>query len=88
MAGGHRLKQRKFCLNMRKNFFTLRMMEHWKGCPGRLWSLLLWRYSDLPGRGPVQPAVGAPALAGGWDQMTHRGPFQPRPFCDSVIFGL
>jgi len=55
------------------------------GCPGRLWSLLLWRYSDPPGQGPVQPAVGDPASAEGLDQMTHRGPFQPLPFCDSVI---
>ena len=40
---------------------------------------------DPPGQGPVQPAVGDPASAGGLDQMTHRGPFQPLPFCDSVI---
>ena len=40
---------------------------------------------DPPGQGPVQPAVGDPALAGGLDWMTHRGPFQPRTFCDSVI---
>ena len=39
---------------------------------------------DLPGHGPVQPAVGDPAFAGGLDEMTHRGPFQPRTFCDSV----
>ena len=32
-----------------------------------------------------QPAVGDPASAGGLDQMTHRGPFQPRPFCGSVF---
>jgi len=38
---------------------------------------------DLPGRGPVQPALGDPASAGGLDYMTHRGPFQPLPFCDS-----
>jgi len=39
----------------------------------------------LPGRGPVQPAVGDPASAGGLDQMIPRGPFQPLPCCDSVI---
>jgi len=40
---------------------------------------------DPPGQGPVQPAVGDPASAGGLDYMTHRGPFQPLLFCDSVI---
>jgi len=39
---------------------------------------------DPPGQGPVQPAVGDPASAGGLDWMTHRGPFQLLPFCDSV----
>jgi len=39
---------------------------------------------DLPGQGPVQPAVGDPALAVGLDQVIPRGPFQPLPFCDSV----
>jgi len=38
-----------------------------------------------PGQGPLQPALGDPASAGGLDWVTHRGPFQPRPFCDSVI---
>jgi len=28
-GNGHKVKQRKFHLNMRKNFFTLRVMEHW-----------------------------------------------------------
>ena len=40
---------------------------------------------DLSGRGPVQPALGDPALARGLDWVTHRGPFQPQAFCDSVI---
>jgi len=30
---GHKLKQRKFHLNMRKNFFPLRVMEHWNRLP-------------------------------------------------------
>ena len=39
---------------------------------------------DAPGQGPVQPALGDPASAGGLDWVNHRGPFQPRTFCDSV----
>jgi len=30
-------------------------------------------------------AVGDPALAGGLDWVTHRGPCQPQTFCDSVL---
>jgi len=29
----HKLKHRKFRLNMRKNFFTLRVTEHWNRLP-------------------------------------------------------
>jgi len=45
-GNGHKLKQRKFQQNMRKNFFPLRVTEHWNRLPmlWRLWSLLLWRY--------------------------------------------
>jgi len=32
-GNGDKLKHRKFCLNTRKNFFTLRVMEHWKRLP-------------------------------------------------------
>jgi len=32
-GNGHKLKQNKFQLNIRKNFFTLRVMEHWNRLP-------------------------------------------------------
>jgi len=32
-GNGHKLKHTKFCLNMRKNFFPLRVMEHWNRLP-------------------------------------------------------
>jgi len=32
-GNGHKLKHRKFCLNTRKNFFPLRVMEHWSRLP-------------------------------------------------------
>ncbi|KFV85581.1 hypothetical protein N308_05604, partial [Struthio camelus australis] len=30
---GHKLKRRKFHLNMRRNFLTVRVAEHWKMLP-------------------------------------------------------
>ena len=32
-GNGHKLKHRKVCLNMRKNFFPLRLTEHWNRLP-------------------------------------------------------
>jgi len=32
-SNGHKLKHKKFHLNTRKNFFTLRVMEHWNRLP-------------------------------------------------------
>ena len=55
------------------------------GCPGRLWSLLLWRCSRPAWTRSCAACCGWPCFGRGLDWVTHRGPFQPPPFCDSVI---
>ena len=32
-SNGHKIEHRKFCTNMRKNFFTVRVTEHWNRLP-------------------------------------------------------
>jgi len=65
-GNGHKLKHKKFQLNMRKNFFEGdRAMEQavQRGCGVSVSGNI----QNLPGRGPAQPALGDPALSGGLD---------------------
>ena len=35
-GNGHKVKHRRFCLNIRKHFFTVRVTEHWDRLPGEV----------------------------------------------------
>jgi len=54
-------------------------------CPGRLWSLLLWRYSRPAWTRSCAACSRWPCFSRGLDWVTHRGPCEPLPFCHSVI---
>jgi len=75
-------RHRRFCLNIRKHFFSHAgdsvLAQVAQGGCGDLGDV-----QKPSGHGPGQPALGRPAQAG-LDKTPSRGPFQPQPFCDSV----
>ena len=84
-GNGHKLKHRKSHTNMRRNLFTVRVMEHWNGLPREV--------VDSPSQEIFKTCLdtyqcsllqGA-CFAGGLDLIISRAPFQPLQFCDSVI---
>jgi len=63
----HKLKPGKFHLNMRKNFFTLRVMEPWNRLPREVVdSPSLEKFKPLLAAVLCSLLLGDSALAGGW----------------------
>jgi len=65
---GHKLEHREFCLNMRKNFFTVRVTEHWHRLPKGAAKSPLWRYSKPTWILSCPIYCRESALAGSWTQ--------------------
>ena len=84
-GNGHKLEHWKFCTNMRRNFFTVRVMEHWNRLSREVVhsaSLEIFKtHLDAYLCSLLQGAC----FGRGLDSMISRGPFQPLQFCDSVI---
>jgi len=83
----HKLKQRKFQLNMRKNFLTLGVMEHWPRLPrGAVDSPSLEIFKTHLDKVLCSLLWVTLLQQGGLDWVTHRGHFQTLAFCDSGAF--
>ena len=86
-GNGHKLRQGRFRLDIRRKFFTQRMVTHWNRLPKEV--------VDAPSleafKARLDVALGSLVWwlvtlhrAGGLKLDDHCGPFQPRPFCDSM----
>ena len=85
---GFKLRQGRFKLDIRRKFFTQRVVTHWN----RLSKEVVDAPSLEAFKARLDVALGSLVwwlamlhIAGGLKLDGHCGPFQPRPFYDSVI---
>lgn len=85
----HKLETRKFYLNIRKDFFSLKVTEHWKRLS---WEAVDSSFpgdvQDLSGHSPVRPALSQLAVIGrvNWTDL-QRSLSSPVILCFQSEFG-
>ena len=92
-GNGHKLEHTKSHTNMRRNFYTVRVAEHWNRLPREaVDSPSLEIFKTCLDAYLCSLLQGACFGRGVWTSMVSRGPFQPLQFCDpvtsTVIFEL
>jgi len=87
-GNGLKLRQGKFRLDIRRKFFTQRAVMHWDRLPKKVVdapSLEAFKARLDVSLGSLVCWLVTLHIAGGLKLNDHCGPFQPRPFCDSMI---
>ena len=87
-GNGFNLRQGRLRLDMRRKFFTQRMVTHWNRLPKEAVdapSLEAFKARLDVALGSLVWWLATLHVAGGLKLGDHCGPFQPRPFYDSMI---
>ena len=85
---GFKPRQGRFRLDIRRKFFTQRVVKHWNRLPKEVVfapSLEAFQARLDVALGSLVWWLATLHMAGGLKRDDHCGPFQPRPFYDSMI---
>ena len=90
-GNGFKLRQERFRFDIRKKFFTQRVVTYWNRLPREVVdapSLEAFKATLVVALGSLVWWLATLHIAEGLKLHDHCGPFQPRPFYDSMITTL
>ena len=88
-SNGFKLREGRFRLDIRKKFFTMRVVKHWSRLPREVVEAPSLETLQARLDGALSNLVWLKMsllTAEGLDWMTSKGPFQPKAFYDSVLW--